>query len=46
MSTDAIAAAPEQVPEGFFGRVRDNIRGGNLGSWPVLVGLTVIVIFF
>jgi D-xylose transport system permease protein len=26
--------------------VRDNIRGGNLGSWPVLIGLTVIVIFF
>jgi D-xylose transport system permease protein len=46
MSTDAIAATPEEVPEGFFGRVRDNIRGGNLGSWPVLIGLTVIVIFF
>jgi len=46
MSTDAIAATPEEVPEGFFGRVRDNIRGGNLGSWPVLIGLTVIVVFF
>jgi len=46
VSTDATAAAPAEVPESFFGRVRDNIRGGNLGSWPVLVGLTVIVIFF
>ena len=40
MSTDATAAAPAvEVPESFFGRVRDNIRGGNLGSWPVLIGL-------
>ena len=34
------------VPDTFFGRVLDNIRGGNLGSWPVLVGLAVIVAFF
>jgi len=46
VSVDATAAAPAAVPESFLGRVRDNIRGGNLGSWPVLVGLTVIVIFF
>jgi D-xylose transport system permease protein len=46
VSTDATAAAPANVPESFFGRVRDNIRGGNLGSWPVLIGLAVIVIFF
>jgi len=46
VSTDATAAAPAAVPESFVGRVRDNIRGGNLGSWPVLIGLTVIVIFF
>ena len=24
----------------------DNIRGGNLGSWPVMIGLVVIVVFF
>ncbi len=24
----------------------DNIRAGNLGSWPVIIGLVVIVIFF
>jgi D-xylose transport system permease protein len=46
VSTDATAAAPAEVPESFFGRVRDNIRGGNLGSWPVLIGLAVIVVFF
>ena len=46
MSTDATAAAPAAVPESFFGRMLDNIRGGNLGSWPVLIGLAVIFIFF
>ncbi|HUQ21569.1 MAG TPA: hypothetical protein VM049_00985 [Gaiellaceae bacterium] len=46
MSTDPTAAAAAEVPSGFFGRVVDNIRGGNLGSWPVLIGLAVIVVFF
>ena len=47
MSTDAPAVTPEPaVPESFFGRILDNIRAGNLGSWPVLIGLVVIVIFF
>jgi D-xylose transport system permease protein len=46
MSVDATAAASAAVPESFFGRVGDNIRGGNLGSWPVVIGLVVIVIFF
>jgi D-xylose transport system permease protein len=46
LSTDATAAAPAQVPESFVGRVRDNIRGGNLGSWPVLIGLAVIAVYF
>jgi D-xylose transport system permease protein len=46
VSTDTTAAAAAAVPETFFGRVLDNIRGGNLGSWPVLVGLVVIVAFF
>ena len=46
MSSTAQAAAPELVGEGFVQRVRDNIRGGNLGSWPVLIGLAVIVLFF
>ena len=47
MSTDPTAAAPAvAVPESFFGRTLDNIRGGNLGSWPVLIGLVLIVVFF
>ena len=46
MSTDATAATAGPAEEGFFKRVGDNIRGGNLGSWPVLIGLAVIVIFF
>ncbi len=32
--------------EGLVQRIRDNIRGGNLGSWPVLIGLALIVLFF
>jgi D-xylose transport system permease protein len=46
VSTDATAAPAAAVPESFFGRTFDNIRGGNLGSWPVLIGLTLIVVFF
>ena len=47
MSNDASVLPPEPVlPETFFGRILDNFRAGNLGSWPVLVGLVVIVIFF
>jgi D-xylose transport system permease protein len=34
------------VPDSFFGRIRDNIRAGNLGSWPVLIGLVIIAGFF
>lgn len=43
MST-AEAAAPEK--ETYAQRALDNIRGGNLGSWPVLIGLALIVLFF
>jgi D-xylose transport system permease protein len=46
MSTDATAAAPEVEPHGLFERALDNIRAGTLGSWPVLIGLAVIVVFF
>ena len=46
MSTDKTAAAPEFEPQSLFGRAVDNIRGGTLGSWPVLIGLAVIVVFF
>ena len=46
MSTGATATGSEPVNESFFGRLLDNIRAGNLGSWPVIIGLVVIVIFF
>jgi D-xylose transport system permease protein len=46
VSTGAAAAGPEPMNQSFFGRMLDNIRAGNLGSWPVLIGLVVIVIFF
>ncbi len=46
MSSTAQAASPELVTESLSRRVLDNIRGGNLGSWPVLIGLVIIVVFF
>ena len=42
----AQAVAPAFGDESFFQRVRDDIRGGNLGSWPVIIGLAIIVAFF
>ena len=41
----APVAAPEPV-ESFGTRVWENIKGGNLGSWPVIIGLIGIVTFF
>lgn len=46
MSTEAQAVSPELGPESLARRVLDNVRAGNLGSWPVLVGLAVIVFYF
>ncbi len=46
MSTDATAAPRTSSRTSLYQRALDNIRGGNLGSWPVLIGLTVIVVFF
>ena len=43
---NAPAIAVEGGGESLGRRMLDNIRGGNLGSWPVLVGLVLIVIFF
>ena len=45
MSSTAPAVEPLEG-DSFGRRVLDNIRGGNLGSWPVLVGLVLIVVFF
>lgn len=46
MSAEAQAVSPEPGPESLARRVLDNVRAGNLGSWPVLVGLAVIVFYF
>ena len=46
MSAGAAATGQEPANESFFGRIGDNIRAGNLGSWPVLIGLVVIATFF
>jgi D-xylose transport system permease protein len=42
----ATPAAPEAAPAGLGQRIRDNISAGNLGSWPVIIGLALIVLFF
>ena len=42
----APAAAPLE-PEGSLGsRIWGNVKGGNLGSWPVIVALALIVLVF
>jgi D-xylose transport system permease protein len=46
VSADAATVTTEAGSEGFFERVRGNISAGNLGSWPVLIGLALIVLFF
>jgi D-xylose transport system permease protein len=46
MSTPVTAAPAEDVPGGFAARVMDNIRSGNLGSWPVIIALAIIVLVF
>jgi D-xylose transport system permease protein len=42
----AAPAAPEAAPVGLRQRIKDNISAGNLGSWPVIIGLALIVLFF
>jgi D-xylose transport system permease protein len=50
MTTDAPATTPAfdlaEPPESLGTRVWENIKGGNLGSLPVIIGLTIIVIVF
>ena len=45
MSSNA-PAVEHSEGNSFVHRVLGNIRAGNLGSWPVLIGLVVIVVFF
>jgi D-xylose transport system permease protein len=35
-----------EVPRGLWGRALDNLRTGNLGILPIVVGLVFIVVFF
>ncbi|NUR78720.1 MAG: sugar ABC transporter permease, partial [Thermoleophilia bacterium] len=47
MTTEAAPAFDVAEPDESLGtRVWENIKGGNLGSLPVAIGLTVIVILF
>jgi D-xylose transport system permease protein len=45
MST-AETSAPAIPNDSLLERIRSNISGGNLGSWPVAIGLVLIVLFF
>jgi D-xylose transport system permease protein len=40
------AAAEEDAPKGLVRRSLDNIRTGNLGVLPIVIGLAFIVVFF
>jgi D-xylose transport system permease protein len=42
----ATAAAEEDAPKGLFRRTLDNVRTGNLGILPIVIGLAIIVVFF
>lgn len=44
--TSAIAAEPVGEPEALRARVLDRVRSGNLGSWPVIIALAVVVLVF
>jgi D-xylose transport system permease protein len=41
----AVSSMPER-DETLGTRIWENIKGGNLGSWPVIIGLSVIVLVF
>jgi D-xylose transport system permease protein len=40
------AAVEEDAPKGLVRRTLDNVRTGNLGILPIVVGLAIIVVFF
>ena len=46
--TSSVEAAPvdQASSDTLAERIRANISGGNLGSWPVAIGLVLIVLFF
>jgi D-xylose transport system permease protein len=42
----AAALLPEEAPRSLGGRIADNVRTGNLGILPIVIGLAIIVVFF
>jgi D-xylose transport system permease protein len=49
VSTQVESAMPDLEPTGLAAipfRIRENVKSGNLGSWPVVVVLAIIVIYF
>ncbi len=40
------AAAEEEAPRSLAGQALDNIRTGNLGILPIVIGLAIIILFF
>ncbi len=40
------ATVADAVREGPLERIRNNVRAGRLGNWPVIIGLILIVAFF
>ena len=47
MTASEPEVAAEGIPEESFAtRIYENIKGGNLGSWPVIIGLIGIVTYF
>ena len=42
----AAALAEEEAPKGLGGRILDNVKSGNLGILPIVIGLAIIVVFF
>jgi D-xylose transport system permease protein len=46
MSTEATVATGDEIEGGVRARVLGNIRSGNLGSWPVIIALGLIVLVF
>jgi D-xylose transport system permease protein len=44
---DTAAGLPtEEAPKGLRGRIVDNVKSGNLGILPIVIGLVLIVVFF
>jgi len=47
LNADAAAAELRETGlRSYPGRIRDSIKSGNLGSWPVLIALAIIVVVF